>query len=30
LYTTDSATATAPVLSTYTRKPLPKNGIPTN
>jgi len=30
LYTTDSATDTAPVLSTYTRKPLPKNGIPTN
>jgi len=30
LYTTDSATATAPVLSTYTRTPLPKNGIPTN
>jgi len=30
LYTTDSATASAPVLSTYTRKPLPKNGIPTN
>jgi ABC-type branched-subunit amino acid transport system substrate-binding protein len=30
LYTTDSATATAPVLSTYTRKPIPKNGIPTN
>ena len=30
LYTTDSASATAPVLSTYTRKPLPKNGIPTN
>ena len=30
LYTTDSTTATAPVLSTYTRKPLPKNGIPTN
>ena len=30
LYTTDSTSATAPVLSTYTRKPLPKNGIPTN
>jgi len=30
LYTTDSASATAPVLSTYTRKPIPKNGIPTN
>jgi ABC-type branched-subunit amino acid transport system substrate-binding protein len=30
LYTTDSTSATAPALSTYTRKPLPKNGIPTN
>jgi len=30
LYTTDSTSTTAPVLSTYTRKPLPKNGIPTN
>ena len=30
LYTTDSTSASAPVLSTYTRKPLPKNGIPTN
>ena len=30
LYTTDSTTTSAPVLSTYERKPIPKNGIPTN
>ena len=30
LYTTDSTSTTAPVLSSFTRKPLPKNGIPTN
>jgi ABC-type branched-subunit amino acid transport system substrate-binding protein len=30
LYTTDSTSTSAPVLSTYERKPIPKNGIPTN
>ena len=30
LYTTDSTSTTAPVLSSFTRKPIPKNGIPTN
>jgi ABC-type branched-subunit amino acid transport system substrate-binding protein len=30
LYTTDSATASAPVLSSFVRKSIPKNGIPTN
>ena len=30
LYTTDSTTTSAPVLSNYVRKPIPKNGIPTN
>ena len=30
VYTTDSTTTSAPVVSTYERKPIPKNGIPTN
>jgi len=30
LYTTDSTSTSAPVASTYVRKPIPKNGIPTN
>ena len=30
LYTTDSTSSTAPVASTYVRKPVPKNGVPTN
>jgi len=30
VYTTDSATSAAPVASTYARKSIPKNGIPSN
>jgi len=30
VYTTDSTSKDAPVVSTYERKPIPKNGIPTN
>jgi len=30
VYTTDSTSTSAPVVSTYERKPIPKNGIPTN
>ena len=30
VYTTDSTSTSAPVASTYVRKPIPKNGIPTN
>ena len=30
VYTTDSSSTSAPVVSTYERKPIPKNGIPTN
>jgi branched-chain amino acid transport system substrate-binding protein len=29
-YTTDSTSTSAPVASTFVRKPIPKNGIPTN
>ena len=30
IYTTDSTSTSAPVVSTFVRKPIPKNGIPTN
>ena len=30
VYTTDSTSTSAPVVSTFVRKPIPKNGIPTN
>ena len=30
VYTTDSSTTSAPVVSSYERKSIPKNGIPTN
>jgi ABC-type branched-subunit amino acid transport system substrate-binding protein len=30
IYTTDSASTSAPTASSYERKPVPKNGVPTN
>jgi hypothetical protein len=30
VYTTDSASTSAPTASSYERKPVPKNGVPTN